>query len=308
MSFDLTKNILLLARSGEKKRETAKHVKRFAFAIGLDRALAGANRLDGVGKPGKHVGLRDGDIVRSENQFQLRRERRQALYRIDVGVEIGLRTVEPDRGGIIRVAREKKAVGAIEQRDGVRRVARRGKNFQGAAAQVDLEAFVNKARNLPGLRGVRFWIKSLWQIAAELIRRNFRMGILARTFRIRAREAGVRAVDKIELPVAADVIVVSVRVEHDDETRRQLGSNFADVADAHAGVEEKRLLVADNEIRNGFFRLMRFVNGENAGRHSIDFEPRIARKHAFERFVFRARKRAAPFGLLGLWGRWKRKT
>src|SRR5260370_14664717 len=80
--FDLTKNILLLASSGEKKRETAKRVKRFAFATGLDGALAGANRLDGVGEPGEHVGLRDGNIVCSANQFQLRGERRQARYRI----------------------------------------------------------------------------------------------------------------------------------------------------------------------------------------------------------------------------------
>src|SRR6266705_1189152 len=51
--FDSAKNILLLACSGEKKRETAKHVKRFAFSFGLDRALAGTNRLDGVGEPVK---------------------------------------------------------------------------------------------------------------------------------------------------------------------------------------------------------------------------------------------------------------
>src|SRR5260370_22416471 len=166
--FDLAKNILLLARSGEKKRETAKCVKRFAVSIGLDRALAGANRLDRVGEPGKHVRLRDGNIVRSENQFQLRGERRQALYRIDVGVEIGLRAIEPDRSGIIHVARGKKTVGAVEQRDGVLRVARRGENFQGASAQVDLEAFVNKARNFPGLRGVRFWSKRFCEISGEL--------------------------------------------------------------------------------------------------------------------------------------------
>src|SRR6202022_3733222 len=150
---------------------------------------------------------------------------------------------------------------------------------------------------------VRFWIERLWQIAAQLIGSDFRLRIFTRTFCIRPREFGVHAVDESELPITANVIVVGVGVEDHHRTRRQLGGEFANVADAHAGVEETRLLAAENGMGDDFFRLMRFVNRENLWPDFVGLEPRFVGQYAFERFVFRPGKRAAPFGFFRLWRR-----
>src|SRR6267378_1364557 len=296
MSGGRAQESLLLAGSGEKKSEAVKTMNRFAFTFGLDGALAGPNRLDRFDEFRKHIRLRDGNVARAQHEFQFRREFGEAFHGGDVGIEIGFRAKQPDRARVVRVAREEQSIAAIEQRDRVGRVAGRGYNLQSAAAEIDLEAVVNRAGDFPGLCRVRFWIEPLWQIAAELAGSNFRLCVFARTFRIRPRELGVHAVDESELPVAPDVIVVSVRVEHDDRARRQLGSDSANVADAHAGVEQERLLVAHNEIGDDFFRLMRLVNGKDSGDDFVDLEPWIVRKNALERFVFRAWQRATPFG------------
>ncbi|HMK22396.1 MAG TPA: hypothetical protein VK466_08670 [Terriglobales bacterium] len=60
-----------------------------------------------------------------------------------VGLEIGLGTVQPDGGGIVRVAGEEQAVGAIEERDRVGRMAGRREDLQCAAAQVNVVGVVN---------------------------------------------------------------------------------------------------------------------------------------------------------------------
>jgi hypothetical protein len=52
------------------------------------------------------------------------------------------------------------------------------------------------------------------------------------------------------------VVVVSVAIENDDGQADELGGHLANVADAHAGVEEQRLFFAEDEIGNRFFRLI----------------------------------------------------
>ena len=76
--------------------------------------------------------------------------------------------------------------------------------------------------------------------------------------------------------------------------------DFANVADAHAGVEEKRLFLAHDKVGNGFFRLMRFVNSEDLRNDLIDLEPRIGDRDTFKSLVFGPRQRAAPFGFVRL--------
>src|SRR6266481_1972670 len=296
MSDGRAQEILLFAGSGKKKSETSKSVDDFAFSRRLDGALAGTNRLDRFDEFGKHVRFRDRNIVSAQHEFQFRGERREALYGSNVGIESGFRAEEPDGSGIVRVAGKKQSVFAVQQRNRVRRVARSRKDFERAAAQIYFKAIVDEVRDFPWFCGVGFWIEPLWQIPAELVGSNFLLRIFARTFRIRPRELGVHAVDESELPVASNVIVVGVRVEHDDRTRRQLGGDFANVTDAYAGVEQERLLVAHNEIGDNFFRLMRLVDGKDSGDDFVDLEPWIVRENALERFVFRAWQRAAPFG------------
>ena len=159
--------------------------------------------------------------MRAQDELQLRSERGQALHRSDILVEIGLRTKKPDGGGIIRVAAEQQAVGAIEQGNGVGSVARRRKNFQSSSAKIDLVAIVKETRNFPGPGCVRFWRRNLsagrrrsfpGQVPPERPGANPCVG---------PSEIRVHSIDGFELPVAAYVIVVSVRVEHDDGQRSQ---------------------------------------------------------------------------------------
>src|SRR5256714_2563459 len=159
MSGGRVREILLLAGSGKKKSESSKTVDGFAFSHGLGDPLAGSHRLDCFDESREHRRLRDGDVVRSQNQFQLRGERRESFYGNNVGIEIGLRPKEPDGRGIVRVARKKQSVFAVEQRNRVRRVARRGNHFQRAATEIYFKAIMDEVREFPGFCRIRSWIE-----------------------------------------------------------------------------------------------------------------------------------------------------
>ncbi len=79
----------------------------------------------------------------------------------------------------------------------------------------------------------------------------------------------------------------------------ELSDDLAEIADAHAGVEEQRVFFADNQVGDGFFRLMRFVDSEDVRDDPIHLEPGITDRDAFKSFVFGTRQGAAPFRLFG---------
>jgi hypothetical protein len=54
--------------------------------------------------------------------------------------------------------------------------------------------------------------------------------VFARASRILPSEFGVHAVDRLELPVVADVIVMGVRIQHDDRQPRKLCCNLRGVS------------------------------------------------------------------------------
>ena len=142
-----------------------------------------------------------------------------------------------------------------------------------------------------------------------MVRGDFGLRVFAGTFCAGAGEGGVHSIDERELPVAADVIVVGVGIEYDDGARGDPRDDNFDVADAHAGIEEQSLLGAYDEIRNDFFSLMRFVDGERGGRDFVNFEPGFIRQNSLQSFVLRAGKTLAPFRFFGLGQRCrKRKT
>jgi hypothetical protein len=60
----------------------------------------------------------------------------------------------------------------------------------------------------------------------------------------------------------------------------QLDGNCLDVADSYAGVEEQRPLFANDQITNGLFGLVRFVDGENAPGWPVNLEPWVADRNA----------------------------
>ena len=89
------------------------------------------------------------------------------------------------------------------------------------------------------------------------------------------------------MPVAADVVIVSVGVHNDDGKRRKFADDFAEVADAHAGVEKQSFVFAKDEIGDGFFRLMRFVDSDGVGRDIVDFKPGIGNGRCVEEIYIR---------------------
>src|ERR1700732_4102275 len=113
-----------------------------------------------------------------------------------------------------------------------------------------------------------------------------------------ASEGCVHAIDSAEAPVVAYVIVVSVRVHY---THRQIGQafyNLLDIADAHAGIEQQSLFFSDDQVRNNFFLLVRFVNSEQAGTNAIHLEPSVRHVYALQLAVGWAREFAAPLWFL----------
>jgi hypothetical protein len=223
------------------------------------------------------------------------RRKEKPFHGIDVRIQIRFRTIEPNRRGIVRITGEKQAVEAINQRNCIRGVARRGENFQCAAAKVDFEAVVHEQGNVPWLCSIGLGVEIFWQVSANHVRAEFGLRVFSRTLCVGACEARVHAVDESESPVVSDVVVVRVGVQDDDGAARQLRDDLVNVGNSHAGVEEERLLGADDEIGDDFFGLVRFVDGEDARRNFIDFEPRIALQHALQRLIFWTGKRAAPF-------------
>ena len=90
----------------------------------------------------------------------MRCERGDAFDGGNVGVEIGFGAEEPGIGrGVVGVAGEEQIVGAVEKADGVGSVTGRGENFDGAVAEVDFVAVVEKFGNVPGFGRVRFGSK-----------------------------------------------------------------------------------------------------------------------------------------------------
>ena len=107
----------------EKERDAVGAVDSFAGILRFGGYFAGANGFNRGDQSRQHRGLREGHIVFAQDELELRSQRGEALYRSDVVIEIGLRTIEPDGRGIVGVAGEEQAVGAVEQTDGIRSVA-----------------------------------------------------------------------------------------------------------------------------------------------------------------------------------------
>ncbi len=70
-----------------------------------------------------------------------------------------------------------------------------------------------------------------------------------------------------------------MRVQHHDGQVGQLRGDAFNVTDAHTGIEEQGALMADDEVTDGFFRLVWFVDSEHRGRDFVDLEPGIGQRH-----------------------------
>src|SRR2546423_13051068 len=97
-----------------------------------------------------------------------------------------------------------------------------GNHLDRSASQIDLLAIVNIRRDLPWPSGIGLRVEISGKGSADLVRSDFRLGILPRALGILAREIHIHSVHGVEFPGAADVIVMRVRVKDDDRKLRKL--------------------------------------------------------------------------------------
>ena len=119
-----------------------------------------------------------------------------------------------------------------------------------------------------------------------------------RAFGVGPGEVGVHSIDITKTPVVSDVIVVRVRIHHAHWQPRQFLDHLADIADAHAGVEEDRLPVSQDQIRNHLFRLMWLINGEYARTNFVNLKPRVGNFDAVQFGILGTRQIPAPLRFL----------
>ena len=135
-----------------------------------------------------------------------------------------------------------------------------------------------------GLGGIFRRVKSWGQRAADFAGRDLCLGIFSRAFGVGASEIGIHAVDVAEAPVVAHMIVVGVGVQHADGKTGQAFDYFANVADAHAGIEQQGSRLPQDQVGNYFFRLMGFIDGENARTNPVSLKPRDPRWRPFPKY------------------------
>ncbi len=97
--------------------------------------------------------------------------------------------------------------------------------------------------------------------------------------------------------VAADVVVVGVRVEDHDLAVGELADQPAHVADAEAGVEQQRPLGADDQVRDHLLELARLVDRQHPRADLVDLEPLLALGDRRKGGPGRARQRPPPLVL-----------
>src|SRR6267154_6321183 len=149
-------------------------------------------------------------------------------------------------------------------------------------------------RDVKCSRPVRFWVEADWKGSADLSRRKLSLGVGCRSSCIRASEIGRHAIHIVEAPIVSDVVVVGMRIHNaDGELRQSLNHGF-NIAYPHSGVEQNRLLGADDEIRDHFFKLMRLINGVHSRTNLENLEPWIWNLHPLKFVVLRTREALAP--------------
>lgn len=94
------------------------------------------------------------------------------------------------------------------------------------------------------------------------------------------------------------MIVVGVGVQHADGKTGQAFDYLANVADAHAGIEQQGSRLPQDQVGDYFFRLMGFINGENPRTNPVSLKPRILDGDPFQSTVSGAGELLTPLRVL----------
>ena len=103
----------------------------------------------------------------AQYSFYLRRKCGEARNRFRIRREVGFRAIKPNGGGVVGIAGEEQAVGAIQKADGVGRVTGRGEYLDGAAAEVDGVTVMDVLADGPRLGAIRFCVETSRKVAAD---------------------------------------------------------------------------------------------------------------------------------------------
>src|SRR5580700_11814894 len=142
-------------------------IEHFSGRVRRRLDFACSHRIERGDESWKYRGRCDRNIVSAHDYLDLRRERGQATNGSGVGIEIGFRPEEPDGRGVVGVTGKEQTVGAIEQRDRVRRVAGGRDDLQSATAEIESVAVMSVCRDLPRTGCVGLRVKSLRQYATN---------------------------------------------------------------------------------------------------------------------------------------------
>ena len=136
----------------------------FAFAAGAQVSeLRG-----GDGELREHRRESHRDVVGAENKFDVSGLKFEAKHRAFIRGEIGFRTVKPDGRGVVSIAGEEEACGAVKEADGIGGVAGGGDDLDFTAAEVEDVAVLNVFRDGPGLGAIGFGVEPFGEVAADL--------------------------------------------------------------------------------------------------------------------------------------------
>src|SRR6202790_4934410 len=158
----------------------------FAGRVGMARRVPCTYFGEGRNKIEQDRRLGHRNIVRTENDFHLRRECGEKRDGFGISGEIGFRTIQPDGGGIVGVAGKEKFVATVKEREGIGSVAGSKNDLDGAAAEVDDFAVLNEMGNFPGTGAVGFGGEVRRKVAANLPGGKLGLSVFAGTHGILA--------------------------------------------------------------------------------------------------------------------------
>src|SRR5580704_9095896 len=115
---------------------------------------------------------------------------------------------------------------------------RRREYLQHSAAEVHRVAVVNPVSDLKRARGIGLCVKSSRQLATNRSACKFSQRVGRGTFRIRAREIRIHAINVVKFPVVADMVVMRMGIHHRDWQGRKRRKYAFDVSNAEAGIEQ----------------------------------------------------------------------
>jgi len=200
-----------------------------------------------------------------------------------------------ERCWVERVAGEKKPVLAIEQTQRIRCVPGCPKDFETPATQIEDIAVPYRFHDVERFRAVALFRKPVRRrLPNSPFADELGDGFVGATLGVARGVLGLGASDLRERVVAADMVIVGVRVDDDGLELGELGDDLPHIADTDARVEEQRFFRSDEKIGDHFLELARLIDSEKPWLELADLEPVLTLFDLGESASRRARELVPP--------------